>query len=83
LSTSMEHDADLDTPSEDGVVLTLDGVRYALSEVSENARQTLSSIQFCDEAIRQRQNELAISDTARLAYAAALKRELAKSSSGS
>ncbi len=82
MSTSSENmntemDAEDTTASQEAVV-TLDGVRYSIDQLSETARQTLASIRFCDEAIQQRQNELAIADTARRAYGAALKRELAK-----
>lgn len=62
-------------------VVTLDGVNYSLDQLDDDARKMLASIRFCDEAIRQRENELAVADTARLAYGAALKRELAKASS--
>lgn len=84
MTTSSENmntgmDAEDTTASQDAVV-TLDGVSYSIDQLSETARQTLASIRFCDGAIQQRQNELAIVDTARLAYGAALKRELAKNS---
>jgi len=62
--------------SAEAPAVILDGVTYPIDQMSDAARQTVSSIQFCDEAIRQRTNELAIADTARLAYTAALKREL-------
>jgi len=58
--------------------VTLDGVSYSLDQLSDVARQNLASIRYCEEMIRQRNNELAIADTARLAYTGALKRELAK-----
>lgn len=66
-----------ETP-ENAPALVMDGKRYLLDQLSESARQTIASIRFCDEAIQQRRNELAIADTARIAYLAALKREMAK-----
>jgi hypothetical protein len=47
--------------------------------MSDAAKAQLSNIQFVDHQVRQLQNEWAISDTARLGYQAALKRELLKS----
>jgi hypothetical protein len=55
--------------------ITIDGVAYALDTLSKQARETLASIQFVDAQIQQKQNEWAIADTARLAYANAIKRE--------
>lgn len=68
-----------ETP-ETAPALVMDGKRYSLDQLSKAARQTIASIRFCDEAIQQRRNELAIADTARIAYLAALKREMAKGS---
>jgi hypothetical protein len=36
----------------------------------------IENIHYCDEQILQRQNEWAVADTARMAYTAALQREL-------
>lgn len=58
--------------------LTVDGTSYPLESLSDKARETLASIQFVDAQIQQKQNEWAVADTARMAYAAALKRELSK-----
>ena len=55
---------------------TLDGVEYSLSDMSSAALGQLRNIQFCDEMIQQLSSEWAISDTARLAYLAAIKHEL-------
>lgn len=63
---------------QEGGKVTIDGREYALSDLSEKARATLGSIRFCDEQIMQRRNELAVADTAKTAYANALRRELAK-----
>ncbi len=59
-------------------ILTLDGKSYDVSTLSDGARVQISNIQFCDDQIRQLRNEWAVADTARLGYAAALKREMLK-----
>ena len=56
--------------------ITIDGKDYNLSDVSTAAKEQLRNIQFVDAQLLQLRNELAISDTARLAYTRALKSEL-------
>ena len=56
--------------------ISIDGVEYDTTELSEKAKNQLESVQACDQKIRQLQTELAIAQTARLAYARALKDEL-------
>ena len=58
--------------------ITIDGTPYELDRLSQTARDTIASLQFVEEQIIQTQNELAICDTARMAYAAALTREKVK-----
>jgi hypothetical protein len=58
--------------------ITIDGTNYDLDSLSQTARDTIASLQFVEEQILQTRNELAICDTARLAYAGALKREMSK-----
>ena len=58
--------------------ITIDSVEYKMDDLSDAARSQLMNIQFVDAQIQQLNNEWAIADTARLAYTAALKRELAK-----
>lgn len=67
-------------PPENSAAVVMDGTHYPLDQLSEVAHRNIASIRFCDEAIQQRQNELATADTARMAYEAALKRETAKDS---
>jgi hypothetical protein len=55
--------------------ITIDGTPYELDRLSQTARDTIASLQFVDEQILQSRNELAIADTARIAYTNALKRE--------
>jgi hypothetical protein len=65
---------------DNAAAVVMDGKRYLLDQLGDTALRNISSIRFCDEAIQQRRNELAVVDTARIGYEAALKRELAKGS---
>ena len=76
-SNKIEKEAKMD--QESAGLVTIDGVEYKISEMSDAAKAQLSNIQFVDGQIRQLQNEWAVSDTARLGYQAALKGELVKS----
>ena len=58
--------------------ITVDEVEYNLSDLSDNAKAQLKSIQFVDAQIQQLTNEWAVADTARIGYTNALKVELAK-----
>jgi hypothetical protein len=76
-SNKIEKEAKMD--QESAGLVTIDGVEYKISEMSDASKVQLSNIQFVDGQIRQLQNEWAVSDTARLGYQAALKGELVKS----
>ncbi len=52
---------------------TIDGKDYVLSEMSQEARDQLQSIQFTDQEIQRLQMQIAIAQTARASYAQALK----------
>ena len=56
--------------------ITLDGASYTVSDLTQTARDTLQSHQFVETKLRQLQGELAVSQTAHVAYARALKSEL-------
>lgn len=58
--------------------VTIDGVEYKLDDLSDNAKKQLTNIQFVDFQLQQLRNELAVSDTARIAYTNALKNDLDK-----
>ena len=58
--------------------ITIDGVEYNLDNLSDNSKAQIASIQFVDAQIQNLNNELAVSDTARIAYTNALKKELPK-----
>ena len=56
--------------------ITLDGASYAVSDLMQTARDTSQSLQFVEAKLRQLQGELAVSQTAHVAHARALKSEL-------
>ena len=56
--------------------ITIDEVEYKLDELSDNAKAQIANIQFVDVQLQQLNNELAVSDTARIGYSTALKAEL-------
>ena len=58
--------------------ISIDGVDYAMGSLSENAKAQLISLQAVDRRIAAAQEELAILQTARIAYGNAVKQELAK-----
>jgi len=58
--------------------IVIDDKEYDLSSPSENALVQLRNIEFVDQQILQRNNELQISETARIGYKAAFEKELAK-----
>lgn len=64
----------------DGQKISIDGTDYILDNLSEKAKAQISNIQFVDTQIQQLTNELAISDTARIGYTNALKREILEAS---
>ena len=63
---------------ENDKTITIDDVEYNLEELSDNAKAQLGNIRFVDTQLQQLNNELAVSDTARIGYTNALKGELAK-----
>tara|TARA_B100000674_G_C37182280_1_gene620251 strand:+ start:15 stop:239 length:225 start_codon:yes stop_codon:yes gene_type:complete len=56
--------------------LTLDGKEYDTENLSDNAKAQLASLQFNEVHMNRLRNELAIADTAKIAYTRALKLEL-------
>ena len=58
--------------------LNFDGKEYDIASLSDGVRSVINQISVCDEQIQQLSNEWAIADTARMAYLAALERELSK-----
>jgi hypothetical protein len=58
--------------------ITIDEDEFDLSNASLEAQAHVESIQFVNEQILQRNNELQIAQTAKIGYSRALKRELEK-----
>lgn len=56
--------------------ITIDNVEYDLGKLSDNARAQLQMVQFTDQEIARLNKQLAIAQTARIAYANALKEAL-------
>jgi hypothetical protein len=56
--------------------ISVDGIDYALDNLTDSAKAQLANIQFVDMQLQQLNNEWAVSDTARIGYTNALKREL-------
>ena len=54
------------------MMITIDGIEYELSDLSDEARAQLQSLQATEVRIAQTQQELAMMQTARNAYATAL-----------
>ena len=59
--------------------IKLDDIEYNSEDMTENAKAQLVSLQFTDAQIRKLKQEIAISETARQAYIAVLKREIKES----
>mgnify|MGYP001188561818 FL=1 len=53
--------------------ITIDGVEYDSESLSDEAKAQIASLQAAEQKIAQTQQDLAILQTARNAYAAALK----------
>ena len=56
--------------------ITIDGVEYDLSEISDSTKKLLQNLQVVNQLILQRNNELQVAETAKIGYARALEREL-------
>lgn len=60
--------------------ITVDGVEYNSEDLSDNGKAQLASLQFLEVQMTKLQNEIAVFQTAKAAYIAALKSELEKTS---
>ena len=58
--------------------ITIDDIEYDLANASDEAKGQIANVQFVNELILQRNNELQIAETAKIGYSRALKRELEK-----
>ena len=60
--------------------IKIDDVEYDTEDMSDNAKAQVASLQFNEAHMNRLRNELAIADTAKIAYVNALKQELQKDS---
>jgi hypothetical protein len=58
--------------------ITVDGTEYDTDSLSTNGKAQLASLQFLEVQMQKLKNEIAVYQTARAGYAAALKAELEK-----
>ena len=56
--------------------ITVDGIEYNTEELSDNGKAQLASLQFLEVQMNKLQSEIAVYQTARNSYVAALKAEL-------
>ena len=66
-----------ETTQEDNLI-TVDGKEFDATSLSEQARAQLDNLQFVNEQILQKNNELQIADSARIMYISVLNEELIK-----
>ena len=55
---------------------TIDSVEYNTEDLTDNGKAQLASLQFLEVQMKKLQSEIAVYQTARSAYVAALKEEL-------
>lgn len=60
----------------DESIITVDGQDYDISALSGEVKLQLDNILFVDQQILQKNNELQISDSARIVYASVLKADI-------
>lgn len=58
--------------------VTIDGTEYALADLSQDAKNQLTNLRVTDREIERLNQQLAIAQTARAAYARSLSDELPK-----
>ena len=58
--------------------ITIDNMEYDLANASDEAKAQIANLQFVNEQLLQRNNELQIAETAKIGYSRALKREVEK-----
>lgn len=62
--------------------VTIDGQEYDLEALSQETKGQLAALQQCDQKINSLNMDLAIAQTARIAYASELKRLLVDAAEG-
>jgi hypothetical protein len=58
--------------------VTIDGKEYDTDTLSDEAKNNIQNVQFCERKMNDLRRELAVAQTARNAYAQALKSALPK-----
>ena len=58
--------------------ITVDGIEYNTEDLSDNGKAQLASLQFLEVLMTKLKNEIAVYNTAKNGYIAALKAELSK-----
>ena len=58
--------------------ITIDGIEYNTEDLTENGKSQLASLQFLEMQMNKIKSEIAVYQTARNSYIAALKAELNK-----
>ena len=58
--------------------ITIDGQQYDVNSLSDNAKAQIANLRVTDQEIQRLNQQLAIAQTARAAYARALESELPK-----
>lgn len=58
--------------------ISIDGTEYVTENLSGEAQMQINNLRFVDAQLLQLSSELAVADTARIAYTAALKKEVEK-----
>ena len=58
--------------------ITVDGIEYNTEDLSDNGKAQLASLQFLEVQMKKIESEIAVYETAKNAYVAVLKDELAK-----
>jgi hypothetical protein len=58
--------------------ITVDGIDYNTEDLTDNGKAQLASLQFLEIQMTKLQNEIAVYNTAKNGYIAALKAELEK-----
>ena len=56
--------------------ITVDGIEYNTEDLSENGKAQLASLQFLEVQMNKLKSEIAVYQTARNSYVAALKAEI-------
>lgn len=59
-------------------IITIDEIEYDVSNASDAVNDQLTNLNFVNELILQKNNELQVAETAKIGYSRALKRELEK-----